>query len=99
MTGPKGSSAHRTNFRRKWATWLWRVLWQNGYPANFIYSTSAPPHPHAGIGPQYSPERDQEECRPLVTMMSYVAGMSDDIRCVCFFLFFYFFLHNNSAYC
>jgi len=63
--------------------WLWRVLWQNGYPANLIHSTSAPPHPYAGIGPQYSPERDQKESRPLVTMIPYVAGMSDDIRCVC----------------
>ena len=41
-TGPGGSSAHRTTLRRKWSNWL-KFFRQNGHPANFICSTSAPP--------------------------------------------------------
>ena len=58
---------------------LARVLKQNGYPANFIRNASAPPTQEtADVS---SPEEEQEK-GPLV-VIPYVAGMSEDIRCVC----------------
>lgn len=56
----------------------WLLL--SGYHANFIHNASAPPPPSQHLDPS-SPEGDQErESRPLVMMVPYVAGMSEDIR-------------------
>ena len=59
---------------------LARVLKQNDYPANFIRNASAPPTQKTAD----SSNRDEEweEKGPLV-VIPYVAGMSEDIRCVC----------------
>ena len=58
---------------------LARVLKQNGFPANFIRNVSAPPTQEtADVS---SPEEGQEKGSRVV--IPYVAGMSEDIRCVC----------------
>ena len=58
---------------------LARVLKQNGYPVNFIRNVSAPPTQEtADVS---SPEEEQEKGSRVV--IPYVAGMSEDIRCVC----------------
>ena len=35
----KGIISSQDKLQKEGTTWLWRVLWQNGYPANFIHST------------------------------------------------------------
>jgi len=62
---------------------LARVLRQNGYPTNFICNPFSPPPPSQVLDTS-SPERDQEkESRPLVMMILYVVGMSENIKHVC----------------
>ena len=58
-----------------------RVLKQNGYPANFICNASAAPTQET-TDTSNTDEGQEEEKGPLV-VISYVAGMSEDIRCVC----------------
>ena len=66
MIGPEGSSAHRTTFR---------VLKQNGYPANSIRNASASPTQEtADTG---SPDEGQEEEKEPLVVITYVAGMSE----------------------
>ena len=58
---------------------LARVLKQNGYPANFIHNASVPPTQETTD--VSSPEEEQE--KGSLVVIPYVAGMSEDIRCVC----------------
>ena len=60
---------------------LARVLKQNGYPANFIHNASAPPMQETADTSSCDEEQEKEK-EPLV-VIPYVAGMSEDIRCVC----------------
>ena len=57
------------------------VLKQNAYPANFIRNASAPPTQETAD--TSSRDQEQEEERgPLVVKLS-VAGMCEDVKCVC----------------
>ena len=57
-----------------------RVLKQNGYPGAFIRSSALPPPQDAEESLETEP---QEEDRPPLVMLPYVAGVSEDIRRVC----------------
>ena len=59
---------------------LARVLKQNGYPANFIRNASAPPMQETADMRSCDEEQGKEKESLLV--ISYVAGMSEDIRYV-----------------
>ena len=80
MTGPERSSTCRTTFRRKLTTLL-ESSSKTSYPANFIRNASAPPTQETADTSSRD-EGQEEEKRPLV-VIPYVAGMSEDIRCVC----------------
>jgi len=58
-----------------------RVLKQNGYPATFIRNASAPPTQETAD--TSNPDEGQEEEKGPLMVISYVAGMSEDIRRVC----------------
>ena len=60
---------------------LARVLKQNGYPTNFIRNSSAPPMQETADTRSCDEEQGKEK-EPLL-VISYVAGMSEDIRHVC----------------
>ena len=60
---------------------LARILKQNSYPVNFIRNASAPPTQETADASSQN-EGQEEEKGPLV-VIPYVAGMSEDIRCVC----------------
>ena len=58
-----------------------RVLKQNGYPATFICNASALPTQETAD--TSNPDEGQEEEKGPLVVISYAAGMSEDIRCVC----------------
>ena len=58
-----------------------RVLKQNAYPATFIRNASAPPTQETTD--TSNPDEGQEEEKGPLVVISYVAGMSEDIRHVC----------------
>ena len=60
---------------------LARVLKQNGYPANVIRNASAPPTQEAAD--TTSRDEEQEEERGPLVVIPYVAGLSEDVRCIC----------------
>ena len=60
---------------------LARVLKQNAYPANFIRSASVLPTQETA-GTSSCDEEQEEERGPLVVILC-VAGMCEDVRCVC----------------
>ena len=62
---------------------LARVLKQNDYPANFIHNASAPLTQETADTSSH--DKEQEEEREPLVVISHVAGMSEDIRCVCRF--------------
>ena len=59
---------------------LVRVLKQNSYPANFIHNASGPPTQEKVD--KSSRDKEQEEEKEPLVVIPYVAGMSEDIRCV-----------------
>ena len=84
MIGPGTSPAHRKNLHRIEERQLASVLKQNGYPSAFI-RFSAQPQPTQEPNDQ---ETEQEGSgvhgqRPLLVMLPYVSGVSEDIRRVC----------------
>ena len=81
MTWPEGFSACSTTFRRKLTTLLYRVLKQNGYPANFICNASPPPTQERADTSSH--DEEQEEERGPLAVIPYVVRMSENIRCVC----------------
>ena len=58
-----------------------RVLKQNSYPVTFIRNASAPPTQETAD--TSNPDEGQEEEKGPLVVISYVAGMSEDIRRVC----------------
>ena len=79
MIGPEGSSTCKKTFRRKLTTFA-RVLKQNSYPANFLRNASALPTQKTADAS--SPDEGQEVEKGPLVVIPYVAGMSEDIRCV-----------------
>jgi len=57
---------------------LARVLRQNGYPTNFIRSSSA--LPSQVLDPRGTEEDQEEESRIPVMMIPYISGISKDVR-------------------
>ena len=59
---------------------LTHVLVKNNYPATFICTSSSPSSWTTNAHPG---KRIRRFSRPPLVMISYVAGVSEDIRCVC----------------